>query len=322
MFRLCRVCTILCCLLLCHGTAWAEKLDRIVAVVNGDIILYSEIQDSIKKLVQNSPEVKLDDPQTKMQLEKQMLQQLIRERLTDQEVKRLKIVVTKSDVDETIERIKSENHFSDEQLDETIQKMGKTREQFREEMKKEMERSRLLERALKSKIVITNEQVDAVLKSKGGDVSETKERRRLSMIFLPVPQGSGSRETEEAERLGKELHGRLKQGADFAKLAREHSKGPAAEEGGDIGYVATDELSPFIEEATRGLARDEISRLVKTPQGFYILKVTDVKRERILSGDAGNREAARRMLYQQEMTKRFEEWARELESKAFIQISL
>lgn len=322
MPRLCKALLFMCCLLFVGVPIRAEKLDRIVAVVNGDIILYSEVQDTIKRMLQKSPEVRLDDPQTKAQLEKQVLQQLVRERLADQEVKRLKIVVSQSEVDETIERIKKENRFDDAQFSQVLQQSGQTLPQFREEIKREMERSRLVERALKSKIIITNEQVDNALKSKGAETSGTKERRRLSMIFLPIPSGGGGKQVEEVEKLGDELHKRLKQGADFAKLAREHSKGPAAGQGGDIGYVATDELAPFIQEAIRGLDNNEISKLVKTPQGFYILKVTDVKKERIISGDGGNREAVRRMLYQQELSKRLDEWARELESKAFIEISL
>lgn len=317
-----RMCLTISCLFLWLGVLRAEKLDRIVAVVNGDIILYSELQESIKRMLQKSPEVRMDDPKTKGQLERELLQQLVRERLAEQEAKRLKINITKSDVDEAIETVKRENQFSEAQLDQLIKQMGQTREQFRESVKKELERSRLLEKVLKSKTIVTNEQVDAFLKSKSVELPQTKERRRLAMIFLPVPQGAGSKQSDEVEKLAKDILGQLKSGGDFGKLAREHSKGPSAGEGGDIGYVATDELAPYIEEATRGLGKDEISKLVKTAQGYYIFRVLDVQKERILSGESGAREAARRKLYEKELSRKFEEWVHELESKAFIEISL
>jgi peptidyl-prolyl cis-trans isomerase SurA len=313
-----------CFVLLWFGLASGEKLDRIIAVVNGDIILYSELQDYVNRVAKKSPEIRLDDPKTKKQIEGEILQQLIRERLTDQEAKRLKITVSKSEVDQALEGIKRENNLNDAQFDEMLRQGGQNLAQFRDNIKREMERSRLLERVLKSKIVVTDEQVDQFLKSKGSDASPpAREKRRLAMIFLPFPQGGDSKKSEEIEKLGREIYNKLKSGGDFAKLAREHSQGPSASEGGDIGFVATEDLSPFIEEATRGLGKDELSKPVKTPQGIYIFRVLDSQKERVLPGQsAGSREAAQRMLYQKELSRKFDEWAKELEAKAFIEISL
>lgn len=320
-----------CLVLLCFGTAHGEKLDRIVAVVNGDIILYSELQEYVLRMAKKSPEIKLDDPKTKKQVEEETLHQLIRERLADQEAKRLKISVGASEVDEALEGIKRENHLDDAKFDQMLKEMGQTRAQFRDSIKREMERSRLLERVLKSKIVISNEQVDQFLRSKGAPASavspatSTREKQRLAMIFLPFPQEGGSKKADEMEKLGKDIYSKLKSGGDFAALAREHSQGPSASEGGDIGFVATDELSPFIEEATRGLGKGEISKPVKTPQGIYILKILDSRKETATASPSqagGSREAAYRFLYQQELSKKFDEWAKQLEAKAFIEVSL
>ena len=79
------------------GLVRAETLDRIVAVVNGDIILYSELQEQIRLLAKMSPELKMDDPVKRAQIEREVLQQMIRDRLADEEIRRLKIVVTARD---------------------------------------------------------------------------------------------------------------------------------------------------------------------------------------------------------------------------------
>lgn len=326
-----KVVCFVCLVLLCAGVAQGEKLDRIVAVVNGDIILYSEVQDGIKRMAKKSPEIKLDDPKTKKQVEGEILHQLIRERLTDQEAKRQKISVTEAEVDQALENVRRENRLDDTRFDQMLQEMGQTRAQFRDNIKREIQRSRLLERVLKSKIVITNEQVDQFLRTKGAPTAAAspatskREKRRLAMIFLPFPQGEGSKKSDEMEKLGKDIYSKLKSGGDFAKLAREHSQGPSAAEGGDIGFVATDELSPFIEDATRDLGKGEISKPVKTPQGIYILKVLDSQKETAspAPSQAGDsREAAYRFLYQKELSQKFDEWAKQLEAKAFIEISL
>ncbi len=224
-----RFCFIIVCLIGCCGVVCAETIDRIVAVVNGDIILYSELQEQVRQLTKMSPNLKLEDPARRAQLEREVLQQMIRDHLADQEIRRLKIVVSAREIDEALETIKSENHFTDAQFENVIQQQGQTREQVRQGIKKELERSRLVERVFKSKTVITQEQVDAFLKT---DEAALVERRRLALLFLPFPEGAQGQKTAEVEKMARDVMNRLKGGEDFSKLAKEYSKGPAAQEGG------------------------------------------------------------------------------------------
>jgi peptidyl-prolyl cis-trans isomerase SurA len=314
-----RACFTIVCLFFWLGVVRAETLDRIVAVVNGDIILYSELQEQVRQLTKMSPDLKMDDPSRRNQIEREVLQELVRSRLADQEIRRLKIVVTPRELDEAVAAIRQENHFTEAQFDYVIQQQGQTRDQFRQGIKKEMERSRLIERVLKSKTIITPEQVDAYLKSEESAMSE---KRRLAILFLPYPEGANTQKTEEVDKQARDIMNRLKGGADFSQLARQYSKGPAASDGGDLGYIATDELSPQIETATRGLKPGETTDALKTPTGYFILKVMDIRREKLGSVDSGAREKAQRQLLQREINRKFEDWLRDLESRSFVQISL
>ena len=309
----------LVCLLVWFGLVRAETLDRIVAVVNGDIILYSELQEQIRQLAKTSPDLKMDDPSLRSKVERELLQEMIRNRLSDQEIRRLKIVVTPRELDEAVDAIKQENHFTDAQFDYVIQQQGQTRDQFRQGVRKEMERSRLVERVLKSKTIVTPEQVDAYLKS---EESVLGEKRRLAILFLPYPEGASAQKVEEVDKQARDVMNRLKGGADFSNLAKEYSKGPAAPDGGDLGYIATDELSPQIETATRGLKPGETTDLLKTPTGYFILKVIDIRKEKQGNVDTAAREKAQRQVLQIEMNRKFQDWVRGLESRSFIQISL
>lgn len=306
-------------LLVSLGSAGADTLDRMVAVVNGDIILYSELQDQLRVLAKMAPEVKTDDPAKRAQIEREVLQQMIRDRLADGEIKRLKIAVSARDIDEAVEGIKRENNFTDAQLDYMIQQEGQTRAQFRDAIKKEIERNRLVDRVLKSKIIITPEQIDAYLNT---DKASFSEKRRLAIIFLPIPEGADARKADEIDKAAKDVMSRIRGGEDFGKLAKQSSKGPAAEQGGDLGYIDSTELAPPIEAATRGLRSGETTDLIKTPSGYFILKVLDIQKEKPAASDAATREKARRQLLQKEMNRKFEDWVKDLEARAFIQISL
>lgn len=310
---------VIMCLLAGYEPVRADTLDRIVAVVNGEIILYSELQDQIKVLAKMSPDFKTDDPNKRTLIEREVLQQMIRDRLADEEIRRLKITVSPRDIDEAIESIKQENRFTDAQLDYMIQQQGQTRAQFRDGIKREMERSRLVDRVLKSKTIITQEQIDAFLRT---GQAPSAEKRRLAIIFLPYPEGADARKTEEVDKQAQDIMARLKGGGDFSKLAKQYSKGPAAPDGGDLGYIATSELAPPIAAATGGLKPNETTDLIKTPSGYFVLKVLDIQREQQDSLDPNAREKARRQLLQIEMGRKFQEWVRDLESRAFIQISL
>jgi peptidyl-prolyl cis-trans isomerase SurA len=319
MWSTVRLCFIIMSLLLSLGIARAETLDRIVAVVNGEIILYSELQEQVRLVAKMSPDLNMEDPARRAKVEREMLQQMIRDRLADQEIQRLKIVVNQREVDEAIEGIKQENRFTQAQFDYVIQQQGMTREQFRQQLKREMERSRLVDRVLKSKTIVTQEQIDAYLKD---GQSGFGERRRLAIIMLPYPEGADKQKAEQTDKLARDIMARLKGGEDFSRIAKEYSKGPAAEDGGDLGYIATDELAPQIEAATRGLKSDEMTDLIKTPSGYFILKVVDIQREKQVAADSNVREKVRKQLLQKEMDRKFQDWVRDLESRSFIQISL
>ncbi len=105
-------------------------------------------------------------------------------------------------------------------------------------------------------------------------------------------------------------------------MARQYSKGPAAQEGGDIGYMTAEELAPFIAQGIKGLGKGQTSGLVQGPGGIYILKILDVDHDKLSKSDPAMREKVRQHLYQQEVNRKFQEWVHDLESKAFIQISL
>jgi peptidyl-prolyl cis-trans isomerase SurA len=319
-----KICIFLSCAIFSNvlfcGNARSEVLDRIVATVNGEIILYSELQEQIKRMERIAPDLKTYEGEKKAQMEQDVLQQLIRQRLTDAEVQRLKITITNAEVDQAVEDVKAQNKLTKAQFEEGLKQDGMSLERFRENVKKELERNRLLERVLKMKTVITDQQVDAYLKEDNAETAPGRMKIHLGAILLPVDEKGGN--AKEVEKNGQEILGKLKNGSDFKDLAVKFSKGPAAAEGGDIGSLGPDELAPFIADAVKNLKPGDISGLVRGPGGYYILKVFDFDRQKPNKGDPAMREKVRRELFQKEVNRKFDEWVRNLESKAFIQNTL
>jgi peptidyl-prolyl cis-trans isomerase SurA len=305
---------------LSFAAARAETVDRIVANVNGEIILYSDLQVQVKNVTKNMPMLDVSDPAKKSQIEHEVLTQMVRQKLADAEAERLKVSVSNSEVDQKVHDIVEQNNATLAQLEANLKANGQTLEKFRDEVKKNMERERLIERVLKSKVIISDQQVEAFLKGDKGDAASTSQRVHLAMILLPVGDTYGK--PEEVEKTGRAILDKLKNGADFETMARQYSKGQAAQEGGDVGYMAPEDLAPYIAQGIHNLKKDEVSGLVKGPSGYYILKVLGVDNKKAEKSDPALVEKVRRTLYEQEMSRKFEEWVRYLESKAFIQISL
>lgn len=301
------------------STARAETVDRIVANVNGEIILYSEVQNQLTLIEKYTQNAELADPEKRKQAERDILDGLVREKLAEAEAKRLKIVVTDSEVEGTLNHIVEENHTTLPQFEVVLKAGGQTVDKFRDRIRKDLERNRLMDRTLKSKITISDKQVEDFLNSPDGSNLTASRRIRLGLIAFPVDKGG---KPADIEKTGHEVLDKIKSGADFSDMARQYSKGVAAKEGGDIGYMAPDELAPFISQAIRGLQKGGVSDLVKGPGGFYILKVVDVETKKLDPTDPNSRERVRKYLFDKEVNRRFEEWVHDLESKAFIQISL
>ena len=316
------VCMILAGVLSC-ATARAEMVDRIVANVNGEIILYSELQQQIKDMEKTMPKNMMPDttdPAKMAQLEREILTQMIRQRLANMEAERLKVTVTDAEVETRIQQILEQGHGTMALLEANLKAKGQTLDKFRSEVKKDLEREHLVDRVCKSKVLIGDQQVEAFLRGEKGESAATSQKVHLGLIILPV--GDKHAKLAEAEKTGREVLEKLKGGADFQSMAKQYSKGATAQEGGDVGYLAPDEIAPYIVQGIRNLRKDQVSGLIQGPEAYYIVKILDIASNVVSKSDPDLREKVRRTLYDQEVRRKFDEWVHDLESRAFIQISL
>ncbi len=298
----------------------AEVVDRIIAYVNDDIITLSELNERTRYFVaarKQNPFLREQD-QSLETIRREILDNLIDERLTAQEVSRLQISVRDSEVDEVIERVMQENNLTQEALEAQLRKEGKTIEDLRQQMRKTLEQNQLINREVRSKTVITTELVEAYYQSHLEEF-QGKQRWRLQDIFLPFPSGSSAEDRAELHDLAQQIVGRLQLGADFASLAQRYSRGPGAEQGGDLGFFSKGELDPTLEKAVVKLKEGESSQVIETEMGLHIVKVTEVDLtppkplEQV-------RESIYSRLYQRELDYKYREWISSLRERSFVKI--
>lgn len=301
------------------GHLWAEITNRIVAIVNSDIITLHELNTSIKRVTGLSVEgLRLKNEIDFYEVRRAVLDNLINEKIAKQQIIKLGIKVTTKDVDAAIERVKSQNNLTQEGLLDGLKKEGITIQDYKENMEREIERSRLLNYEVKSKIVITEENVREYYQSHAKEYTEA-EKVRLARVFLRVRNPDDGQEIAQVRGLGREILGGLKEGRDFLEIARIYSQGPAASEGGNLGWVEVGQLEPELRKKIAKLSPGEYTDLHVVPSGFQIIKVLEEKKERVKPFQEVRDEIYSK-LFREKAEKRYATWLRELREKSFIKV--
>ncbi|MFP3980577.1 MAG: SurA N-terminal domain-containing protein [Desulfobacterales bacterium] len=299
----------------------AEVVDRVVAVVNDDIIRLRELNQALEPVEKQIRSEDMSAEETQKQLfeaRERVLDELIQEVLADQQIADTGIQVDESDVDAAIEQIKSRNYYTDEDLRQALQMQGMSMEQYRGEIKNQMLRSQLVNRKVKSKIVITEEDIRRYYEAHPEKYGGTVEYK-LRNIVMQYPEYDDQEAKAEVKEEMNSVRDALEQGASFEKMAREYSEAGNASDGGQLGKFALDDLSRNLKPVIRDLEAGEFSDIVETEQGFQIFYVQD-----IVKTDPEPLEKVsdkiENTLYEQQVNEKYDAWIQSLREDAHIRI--
>ncbi len=253
-------------------------LDRVAAVVNGDPVTLSELQEraGLEWRHVQSMQPGQERDQARVRVLRAALEQVVSERLLEAQAKELSVEATDAQVDAAIDDIKRKNQLNDEQLDRALDEQGLDRSSFRRQLKRDIEAFRILEMKVKTRIKVTDEDVRSWYQAHPNEFAG-EERVRARHIFLPVPAGATPAQEAAVRAQGEIIRNRLLAGEDFATVARQVSKGPSAAEGGDLGYLKRGTIQPELEKVVFSLQENQISGLIRTKPGFHIIKVEERK---------------------------------------------
>ena len=292
--------------------AHAETSNRIVAIVNEDVVTEGDVVSHMSALLQQDE--KPPSAAAASEMRWAVLQRLIEERLILQEAKRMELSVGSEEVMERLWQIRGQMD-TEEVYQRMLQEAGLTEEQLKSKLRQQLFVQKAIERQIRSNIVISPAEVAKAAGSSSATADPGVEVRAAHLLIRVSEQ----RSAEQALALATQLSERLRHGEKFEELSRNYSDGPEAKEGGLMGWVRQGQLLPELDEALFRMQPGEVSPPIPTRLGYHLLKVLD---RRSLSADEAG-EARRRLeqrLYQEKFTQALSQWLNELRQRAYIQV--
>lgn len=261
-------------LLLC-ATAHAEvrPLDRVVAIVDNDVIMHSQLQQRLDEVRQNLARRGGELPPGDA-LAAQVLERLIVENLQLQLGERSGIRIGDEELNQALATIAQRNNLSLEQFRAALARDGLSYEDAREQVRREMVISRVRQRRVAERVQVSEQEVQNFLASDLGKL-QLGEEYRLANILVPLAEGASPADIQRAEQRARDLYAQLQRGADFARLAVANSASENALDGGEIGWRKAAQLPPPFDAMLGQMRVGEVSEPLRTPPGFILLKLLD-----------------------------------------------
>ncbi len=276
--------SILCCLLLglapgfmnAHAQNTKPRaitvIDRIVAVVNDEIITAKELAARVDLAFSQLRQQGTPLP-PRVVIEQQLLERLISDRAQLQHARDTGLRIDDAEIDRAITRIAESNKISVVQMRATLERDGVPFQKFREDIRDEIILSRLREREVAQKIVVTETEIDHFIQSQ--KALGNNDEYNLSHILVTVPENASPEQVQARQSRAEQALAQIKGGADFRQIAAAFSEAPEALQGGVLGWRKTDRLPSLFLDALKSMKSGELSGLLRSSNGFHILRLNE-----------------------------------------------
>lgn len=319
IMRLLRVMFILIILFAVTGRSDAAVLlDKVVAVVNQEVITWSELYRNMES--DASPQLKALSEDERIKVfksnEAAYLETLINVRLQAQEARSMGLTVTEDELKEAIENIKKKYGMTEEDFRASLKKEGFNYDDYRKKLQEQILISKIVNHQVRGKVIATDAAVSSFL-AENKELQSGGEGYRLSQIFFKMPKKSEDRKIVEEKAA--QVISRLKGGESFSELAKKYSEEPLGSSGGDLGLIRKDQLLKEFSGALVDLKQDEVSRPFWTERGLHIIRLD----EKIAPKDQAQiREEAQREVSNRIFMDKYSKWIKALREKSFIETRL
>lgn len=310
------------CIVGLFGVTNAQVIDRIVAVVNADVVTLSELQIATSDALRQASTI--ESPLKRASVKKEILTKgldaLISERLVAQEAKKRQIVIREQDVSDRIEGMKNQQRWDDATFERYLASQGMSRQALRDNIKKQLLNQRIVGLVLGSRVQVSESELQDYYREKKASMTTVFELSAAHILLKLPPEPTVADESAVRHRAN-EIVGRLEAGESFDDLAKKYSEGPAAARGGRLGMVRKGYLEPVLEKAFFTLEPNTYSQPVRSSFGYHVLTVFERRKIPLASF-----EQIAPQLTQELQKKRIDvelaQWVGTLKQKAFIDIRL
>jgi len=309
-------------LLLLPAVSRAEPVDRVVAIINDEVITATEFAHEGEKMFaairRSTPPAELEA--ILAEAKKKLLQKMIDNRLIIQKAKELKFDVSPEEVDSAIDKLATDNNLTRDQLLQEVAREGFNEDEYKKFTAEQLRRSRLINFEIASRVVISEERIKDYYDNVYLKDPLPPGYHLLQMGFRWDAKEAAASSREEARKRAERIRKLVEDGQDFRELARSFSEMPSAKDGGDLGTMKLQEMTTDMRNLLRGLEPGQLSQIEERGGSIQFFQVLSVN-----SGDkilyppfTMVRTGIRDRLYQEELDKRLENWMKELREQAII----
>ncbi len=296
-------------LLLFPSLARSVIIERVVAVVNDQVITLTELQERAILIRQatHNPNIPL----------KEILKQIIIETIQVQRAKKLGLEVPDEVVEDYIKNFKKDNNLTDEDFHRLLKEWGISLDAYKREIRRRILLSKLVNLEVKSHVAVPEEEVKEYYEKNKDKLYLLSAKARIADIFLPWGDNKNA-----TMKQAQEIYQKIQLGESFEKMAALYSKGPNAQSGGDMGWVRKGEL---VEELDKFIfdphTRQGEIKLVETLQGIHIVKILEKQYKDYVPFDQVKKEIEKK-LYRERAQERYKTWLNDLVKKAYVKVLL
>lgn len=253
-------------------------LDRVVAIVNDDVITESELNGAYQTIRQQLLKKKIKLPASEKIFKRQVLEQVILERVQLQRAAQRGITLSGPEIDRIIDGIAKNNKISRAKLLKTVLKQeGMDEKTYREHLRKKIIVRRLVDREVRARIRISDSEIKEYLENRNR-ILKKNQAYNLSHILIQIPESATADIIRKAQDQAQRVFTQLSTGsADFAQLAISYSHDKYALQGGLIGWRKPGQIPNLFRAALSKMKKGGISNIIRSANGFHILRLNDVR---------------------------------------------
>jgi len=318
------------CAAFSYGAEADQCADRVVAVVNDDVITLTEIE---KAGFQYFETIKAQAPPREVeraleQGREQVLSSLVDSTIVRQKALELGMSVEESDIDSAVAEMLGQNNATKEEFIRDLAKSNMTEQDYRNSIRDQILQARLINSQVKSRIVILEENMEEYYHKEYSQEKGESGYYILQMGFNWKNPGklkrTGFDSKEEVLRKAEEIRARVLAGENFAELAKSYSDFPSAVDGGDIGLIKKDEMAAYMKDTILPMQPGEITQIIETDTTFQFFKLLSVTEGDVVSKVPFEsvKDEIREILYNREMEEQYNVWVESLREKAYVKILL